>query len=280
MLVNLNDVLKIGRERGIGVGAVNTPNLETLCAVIKVAEELDIPVIVSHAQIHEFINTIDVIGPIMLDLASKAKVPVCVHLDHGETVEFCKKAIDLGFTSVMIDASTMAYEDNIRTTKEVVEYAHSHGATVEAELGQLPNREDGGEGVQDASSLYTNPELVPDFVSRTGIDALAIAFGTAHGIYKVKPILNIDIIKQVRAKSDIHLVMHGGSGLSFEDYQNAIKAGINKINYYTYMNYEGYAACKEIIERNPTGFYHDLTVAARDAQATKIKEILKVFSNK
>ena len=280
MLVNLNDVLKIGRERGIAVGAINTPNLETLSAAIQVAEELNIPIIVSHAQMHEFINTIDVIGPIMRVLASKAKVPVGVQLDHGETVEFCKKAIDLGFTSVMIDASTMEYEDNIKTTREVVEYAHAHGATVEAELGQLPNREDGGSASQDPTTLYTNPELVPDFVSRTGVDALAIAFGTAHGIYKVKPILNIDIIKQVRAKSDINLVMHGGSGLTHEDYQNAIKAGINKINYYTYMNYEGYRACKEIIDKQPTGFYHDLTVASRTYQANKLREILKVFSNK
>ena len=183
MLVNLNDVLKIGRERGIAVGAINTPNLETLSAAIQVAEELNIPIIVSHAQIHEFINTIDVIGPIMLFLASKAKVPVCVHLDHGETVEFCKKAIDLGFTSVMIDASTMEYEDNIKTTREVVEYAHAHGATVEAELGQLPNREDGGSASQDPTTLYTNPELVPDFVSRTGVDALAIAFGVLISKY-------------------------------------------------------------------------------------------------
>ena len=191
MLVNLNEILKIGQERGIAVGAVNTPNLETLSAVISAAEELDVPVIVSHAQIHEFINTIDVIGPIMLMLAKNAKVPVCVHLDHGETVEFCKKAIDLGFSSVMIDASTMAYEDNIRVTKEVVEYAHAHGASVEAELGQLPNREDGGDSANDPTKLYTDPNLVPDFVNRTGVDALAIAFGTAHGIYKVKKIANV-----------------------------------------------------------------------------------------
>ena len=280
MLVNLNEILKIGQERGIAVGAVNTPNLETLSAVISAAEELDVPVIVSHAQIHEFINTIDVIGPIMLMLAKNAKVPVCVHLDHGETVEFCKKAIDLGFSSVMIDASTMAYEDNIRVTKEVVEYAHAHGASVEAELGQLPNREDGGDSANDPTKLYTDPNLVPDFVNRTGVDALAIAFGTAHGIYKVKPVLNIDIIRQVRAKSNIPLVMHGGSGLSHDDYRNAIEAGINKINYYTYMNYEGYAACKEVIERNPTGFYHDLTIASRNAQANTIKTVLSVFAKK
>lgn len=280
MLANLNEVLKIGRERNIAIGAINTPNLETLSAVISVAEELDIPVIVSHAQIHEFINTIDVIGPIMLELAKRAKVPVCVHLDHGESYDFCKKAIDLGFTSVMIDASTLPYEENIVVTKKVVDYAHDHGVTVEAELGQLPNREDGGESTVDQTSLYTNPKLVPDFVARTGVDALAIAFGTAHGIYKVKPILNIDIIRQVREVSDINLVMHGGSGLTNEDYQNAIQAGINKINYYTYMNYEGYAACKEIIEKQPAGFYHDLTVAARKAQENKIREILNVFIGK
>lgn len=278
MLVNLKDVLDIGRKRNIAVGAINTPNLETIIATIKVAEKYDIPLIIAHAQLHESVISIDIIGPVMLEMAKKAKVPVCVHLDHGETYEFCKKAIDMGFTGVMIDASLLPYEENIALTKKVVEYAHKHNVGVEAELGQLPNRESGVGNDSEATSRYTDPKLVPDFVSRTGVDALAIAFGTAHGIYKVKPVLNIDIIRQVRAVSDIHLVMHGGSGLAHKDYRDAIEAGINKINYYTYMSYEGYAAAKELIEKEPTGFFHDICTAATEAETKKLEEILEVFS--
>lgn len=277
MLVTLDEVLKLGRERRIGVGAINTPNLETIVAALSVAEEYNMPIIIAHAQLHDAIIEIDIIGPVMLELAKRAKVPVCVHLDHGESYEFCKKAIDLGFTGVMIDASTMPYEENIAITKKVVEYAHAHGVSVEAELGQLPNRESGVGNDDTAMSRYTDPKLVPDFVQKTGVDALAIAFGTAHGIYKVKPVLNIDIIRQVRAVSDVHLVMHGGSGLSHEDYKNAINAGINKLNYYTYMAYEGYAAAKELIEKEEKGPYHNICVAATKAETNKLREILKVF---
>ncbi|MFA7127491.1 MAG: class II fructose-bisphosphate aldolase, partial [Bacilli bacterium] len=180
---------------------------------------------------------------------------------------------------VMIDASLLDYEKNIALTKKVVEYAHARGATVEAELGQLPNRESGDSGSVEAKSHYTNPQLVPDFVKKTGIDALAIAFGTAHGIYKVKPILNFDVIREVRKISDIPLVMHGGSGLQHADYIEAIKAGIDKINYYTYMSYEGYAAAKTLIEKQPTGFYHDICNVATKAEEKKLEEILAVFSN-
>ncbi|MFA7032010.1 MAG: class II fructose-bisphosphate aldolase [Bacilli bacterium] len=279
MLVNLNEIFKVSRQTHTAVGAINTPNLETLIAAISVAEKYNIPLIIAHAQLHDSLMKIEIIGPIMLDMAKKANVPVCVHLDHGESFEFCKKAIDLGFSSVMIDASLLDYEDNIAITKKTVNYAHARGVTVEAELGQLPNRESGDSGSDEAKSHYTDPKLVPDFVEKTGIDALAIAFGTAHGIYKTKPILNFDIIRQVRKLSNIPLVMHGGSGLQHADYIEAIKAGINKINYYTYMSYEGYAAAKALIEKQPTGFYHDICDVATKAEEKKLEEILAVFSN-
>lgn len=280
MLVNLNEVLKISEEKHIGIGAINTPNLETLIAAIEVAEELNVPLIVAHAPLHDSVMPLDTIGPVMLMFAKKAKVPVCVHLDHGGDFDVCKKAIDMGFTSVMIDASTSPYNENVAVTKKVVEYAHAHQATVEAELGQLPNREAGVGNDEVAVSRYTDPELVPDFVEKTNVDALAIAFGTAHGIYKVKPVLNIDVVRNVRKMSNIHLVMHGGSGLTHEDYKEAIAAGINKINYYTYMSYEGYAAAKALAEKEPTGFFHDMCYVATEAEKKKLREILSVFANK
>ena len=279
MLANLKDVIAISKRNGGAVGAFNTPNLECLLAVLDGAEKLNVPVIISHAQLHESVAPIDKIGVVMVELAKRAKVPVCVHLDHGEDIEYCKRAIALGFTSVMIDYSTLPYEENVKGTAEMVKYAHAHGVDVEAELGALPQREGGvGEAAKDPTALYTKPELVPDFLERTGIDALAIAFGTAHGIYTTKPVLNMDIIIKVREISDIPLVMHGGSGISHEEYREVIRRGIGKINYYSYMSYAGFAAAKAHAEKQGCGFFHDMALDAQKAMEENALTTLKVFS--
>ena len=278
MIASLREVIAISKKNGRAVGSFNTPNLECLLAVLGAAEKLNVPVIIAHAQCHESVSPIQKIGPVMVELAKRASVPVCVHLDHGEDFDYCKQAIALGFTSVMIDYSTLPYEDNVKGTAEVVAYAHARGVDVEAELGALPQREGGGESAADPTALYTKPELVPDFLARTGVDALAIAFGTAHGIYKTTPVLNLDIIDEVRKKTDIPLVMHGGSGISHEVYRDVIRRGINKINYYTYMSYAGYAAAKELTQTNPTGFFHDMALHAQKAMEENALTTLRVFS--
>lgn len=278
MIASLREVIAISKKNGRAVGSFNTPNLECLLAVLGAAEKLNVPVIIAHAQCHEGVSPIQKIGPVMVELAKRASVPVCVHLDHGEDFDYCKQAIALGFTSVMIDYSTLPYEDNVKGTAEVVAYAHAHGVDVEAELGALPQREGGGESAADPTALYTKPELVPDFLARTGVDALAIAFGTAHGIYKTTPVLNLDIIDEVRKKTDIPLVMHGGSGISHEVYRDVIRRGINKINYYTYMSYAGYAAAKVLSAAQPAGFFHDMALHAQKAMEENALATLMVFS--
>lgn len=280
MLVGLKEITAEGKKRGIAVGNFNTPNLECLIAVLDAAEELEVPIIIAHAQCHEDVAPLDKIGPVMVELAKRSKVKVCVHLDHGEDFEYCKRAIALGFTSIMIDYSTLSYEKNLKGTAEVVKYAHEHGVDVEAELGSMPAREGGGEETVSKESLYTNPELVPEYVSKTGVDALAIAFGTAHGIYKEKPVLNMDIITEVTKKTDLPLVMHGGSGISHDEYREVIKRGIRKINYYSYMSYAGYAAAKETVEAKEADFYHNLALNAQKAMKENALTTLKVFSNK
>jgi len=184
----------------------------------------------------------------------------------------------------MIDYSTKVYEENVAGTREVVEYAHAHGVDVEAELGRLPQREGGKDDpnalVYDPNEMYTKPALVPDYIARTGIDALAIAFGTAHGIYKTKPVLNMDIISEVRRLTDIPLVMHGGSGISHDDYREVIRRGINKINYFSYMSYEGYAAAKAAVEAKPADFFHELAYRAQLAMKENALTTLKVFTGK
>ncbi|MCQ2385460.1 MAG: class II fructose-bisphosphate aldolase, partial [Clostridia bacterium] len=202
MLVTLKEILAEGKKRKIAIGSFNTPNSESLIAVLEAAEELNLPVIIAHAQCHEYAAPLDRVGPMMVALAKTAKVPVCVHLDHGEEYEYCKKSIELGFTSVMIDKSALPYEENLAESKKMVEYAHAHGASVEAELGCLPARENGGSnGSISAADMYTNPALVKRFTEETGVDALAIAFGTAHGIYQGKPVLNMDVITNVKKET-------------------------------------------------------------------------------
>ncbi|MBQ8229459.1 MAG: class II fructose-bisphosphate aldolase [Clostridia bacterium] len=279
MLVGLKEIMQIGKERNIGIASFNTPNLECLLAVLDAAETLNVPVIISHAQCHEAVAPLDKIGPVMVELAKRSSIKVCVHLDHGEDFDYCKRAIEMGFTSVMIDYSTLPYEKNVLGTREIVEYAHGKGVEVEAELGALPQREDGGEIAKSPSELYTKPELVPDFLSKTGIDALAIAFGTAHGIYKAKPVLNMDIITEVRKLTDIPLVMHGGSGISREEYREAIRRGINKINYYSYMAYDGYAAAKKAIAVKESDYFHNLALSAQTAMKENALNTLKIFTN-
>ena len=280
MLASLKEVCEIAKKNHAAVGSFNTPNLECLLAVLGAAEKLNVPVIIAHAQCHEDVSPLDKIGRVMAELARHASVPVCVHLDHGEDFDYCKRAIELGFTSVMIDYSTLPYEENVKGTKKVADYAHAYGVDVEAELGALPQREGGGESAANPEELYTKPELVKDYIARTGVDALAIAFGTAHGIYKTKPVLNMDIITQVRKLTDLPLVMHGGSGISHEEYREAIRRGISKINYYSYMAYEGYAAAKATIEEKSADFYHNLALNAQKAMYENALQTLKVFSEK
>ena len=286
MLVTLNDVMMIAEQQGIAIGAFNTPNLETLRAAIESAEELERPVIVQHCQMHEELIPLDIIGPIMLDHAARASVPVCVHLDHGEDLDYLKRALDMGFTSVMYDGSVHPYEENLATTKRAVELAEKYGANVEAELGSMGKREfgSGKPGEEDNQKIYTDPDMAKEFVEQTGIDALACSFGTTHGIYLTDPKLNFDIVKDVRAKADgIPVVMHGGSGVSEEDYHQAIAAGVRKINYFTYMDKAAGNAAAEYIASVEDGqpyFYSALRLKAMDAMKEDIKRAMLVFAGK
>lgn len=279
MIISMKEAMDIAKERHIAIGAFNGTTSESALAILEAAEELDVPVIFMHAQCHDSIAPLDMIGPMMIAMAKASKAKVVVHLDHGEDFEYCKRAIDMGFNSVMIDYSTLQYEDNIKGTKEVVDYAHARNVSVEAELGAMPSVEGGAKQDAKPEDLYTKVELVNDFVDRTGVDILAIAFGTAHGIYKTKPVLNMDIISEVRKVSDIPLVMHGGSGVSEDEYREVIKRGINKINYYTYMSYAGYAKAKEICDKKEKDYYHTLAWEVKDAMKDNIKKAIKVFSN-
>lgn len=280
MLVNLNEVLKYAEDNNCAVGMFNATGFDSIQAIISAAEELNVPVIIAHAECHNVFNDIGLVGPAMLAAARNAKVPVCVHLDHGETIEMIERAIEIGFTSVMVDASTLPYEENVRMTKDVVKKAHAKNVSVEAELGRLPNREGGGENSAKPEDFYTNAEEAKKFVEETGIDALAIAFGTAHGFYKSTPKLDFDVVRNCRKTTGLPLVMHGGSGVSEEGFKTAINSGIRKINYYSYMSKAGYMRAKEVIDSNQTFFLHEVIYEAMKAMNENVKTALRIFSNK
>ena len=285
MLVTLKEVMKIAEERKIAIGSFNTPNLEGVRAVIEAAEELNLPVIIQFAQCHESWIPLDVIGPIMLDAAKRAKVPVCAHLDHGETLEYLEHALNMGFTSIMYDGSVLSYEENLENTKKAVAMATKTGASVEAELGSMGRRESGAgddSGELDETKIYTDPVRAAEFVKETGIDALACSFGTTHGIYLTEPKLDFDIVKKARELTDnIPIVMHGGSGVSKEDYHKGVHAGVRKVNYFTYMDKSGGSAVAEYVKSLSGGevtFYSVMVAKAREAMKENVKAAMKMFA--
>lgn len=274
MLVTLKEILKLAEAKGCAIGSFNTPNMASIKAVIAAAEEKNEPVIIMHAQVHEEmgLSKMDEIAPVMLFFADRAKVPVCVHLDHGEDLDYVKRGLELGFTSVMYDGSNLDEKLNLANTSIAVELAARYGASVEAEIGSMGARESGTSG---GESIYTDPIAAEMFAQETGIDALACAFGTAHGVYLTQPKLDFERLSEIKNKVDIPLVMHGGSGVSHEDYRKVIQLGIRKINYYTYMAKAGGNAVSEMEDKT---FYHDIEVAAIEAMKTDVITAINVFS--
>jgi len=286
MLVTLNHVLSIAEERKFAIGSFNTPNQESVQAVITAAEELNLPVIIQFAQCHDTWISLDVIGPIMIAAAERANVPVCVHLDHGETLDYLQRALNLGFTSIMYDGSTSSYEDNRNQTRKAVMMAAKTGASVEAELGSMGKRETGtGEtdAQSDSTKIYTDPVLACQFVQETGIDALACSFGTTHGIYLTEPKLDFDVVRKVRELTEgkVPIVMHGGSGVSKDDYSKAIAAGVRKVNYFTYMDKAGGSAAAEYLRSVQSGtpvFFSAIMGIARKSMQENAKNAMKMFA--
>ncbi len=276
MLVNLVEILKLAEEKKCAVGAFNTPNLECINAVIAAAEDLNVPVIISHAELHEEVSPLSRIGPVMVLAAQNAKVPVCVHLDHCETLDYMKEALEIGFTGVMYDGSTLPYEENLANTKKAVAMAKDYNCGVEAELGALASREGGAASA--SGPVYTDPDEAVSFCRETGIDALAPSFGTAHGIYKSKPVLDLDRVRVISEKTGLPLVMHGGSGVSPDDYRTGIKNGLRKINYYSYMSKAGTQAVKDLLEKEDVTFFHDLALAAEQAMSADAEKAMRVFA--
>ncbi len=248
MLVNMKEILAKAKEGHYGVGLFNAVNVEMARAVIETAEERNAPVIVGTAEVLLPAMSLERVAEYLIPMAKKAKVPVCVHYDHGLTFEKCMEALQLGFTSVMYDCSTDEYEVNVAKVAEMVKICHALGATVEGELGHVGDNEgsaEGSEHLTDPSAFFTDVNLARDFVDRTGVDALAVAVGNAHGDYKFPPKLDFARIEDIAARTGVPLVLHGGSGLSDDDFRTAVSKGICKVNIFTDIDKAGKAGIEE-----------------------------------
>lgn len=274
MLVNLKDVLVPAKKNHYAVGLFNAVNLELARGILDAAERSGSPVIMGTAEVLFPYGPLEEVSYFFLPMAKKAKVPVVIHLDHGLNKETCLKALDLGFTSIMYDCSTDAYEDNVRKVKEMADIAHEYGATIEGELGHVGDNEG-----TDPSFFYTEPEMAKDYVERTGVDALAIAVGNAHGAYKFPPRLDFERIRAIAKEVTVPLVLHGGSGLTDHDFRQAIVDGISKVNIFTDINSAAAEAVKRQFTDSGKGITDLIPAAVEAVSLETMKKLLLFGSN-
>lgn len=276
MLVNLNQVLVPARERGYCVGAFNVFNLETVDAVYRAAVDLKAPVIFAFGEKYIEVANIRIIATIVREFAGRTTLPMVLHLDHCNSVEVIYKAVQAGFTSVMFDGSRLSFSENLTQTRRVVEFAHSVGVTVEAELGSVPFDHAQSEVPEE---YLTRVHEAVRFVEETGVDALAVAIGTAHGEYKGRPKIRHDRLREIAANIPLPLVLHGGSGVPEEDILQAVRTGIAKINVNTQISAAAVKRLKALCVKEKPGHLSDLLHEAEEAMVDEVKAYIQVFAN-
>lgn len=276
MLVNMNEVLLPAREGRYAVGLFNAVNLELARGILAAAQRTGSPVIMGTAEVLFPYGPLEEVSYYLIPMAKKTGVPVVIHLDHGLKKETCLKALDLGFTSIMYDCSTDDYDTNVEKVREMAEIAHSRGATIEGELGHVGDNTDAAEA--DPSFFYTDPGQARDFVEKTRVDALAVAVGTAHGAYKLPPKLDFDRIRAIKEQAKVPLVLHGGSGLTDEDFRKAIRAGISKINIFTDINVAAVRGARQHFVSDDKGLT-ELIPAAVEAVERETAKKMELFGS-
>lgn len=274
-LVQMKTLLENAEKRNMAVGAFSVGNMEMVMGAVAAAEELNTPIILQIAECRLKNSPLELMGPMMLSAAKNSKVDIAVHLDHGLKFETVQKALQLGFTSVMFDGSVLPLAENIQAVKRVRAEADKYGATVEAELGVVGGNE--GEG-KDHEILCTNPDDAKLFCDETNVDALAVAIGNAHGNYPVLPNLRFDVLDDINKMVDVPLVLHGGTGITDEMFQQAITLGVRKVNIATasFDHLAKYALdyCRPIEKAN----FFDLSHAEMEGVYENVKRHIKVFS--
>ena len=276
MLVNMRELLEDAEMGNYAVGSFSVANMEMVLGVLKAAEELNAPVILQIAEVRLKQSPLEIIGPLMVAAAENASTPVAVHFDHGKTIEKITEALDIGFTSVMFDGSHLPLEENIEMTKKIILTAEEYDAAVEAEIGCVGGSEDGSE---DIAINCTKPDDAVRFEKETGVDALAIAIGNAHGNYKSTPKLRFDILKQVDDMTDTPLVLHGGTGISPEDFVKCSKTGIKKINIATATFDSVENNVREAYKNGNIKGYYDLHEAEIEGAYKNAKRHILIFGS-
>lgn len=276
MLVNLNDVLVSARQQGKAVGAFNIYSLETIEAVFRAAVDLNRPVIFAFGEQYIEVANIKIIATMVQEFAGRTQLPMVLHLDHCKSVDVIYKAVQAGFTSVMFDGSKLPFEENLARTKAVVDFAHSVGVSVEAELGSVPFDHNQA-GIPE--EYLTKVDEAKRFVAETGVDALAVAIGTVHGEYKGKPKIYHDRLQELAAEISIPLVLHGGSGVPDEDIQQAIRAGVSKINVNTQISSVAVKRLKELCAKDKPGHLSDLLHEIEEVMVDEVKTFVKLFGD-
>ena len=274
-LVTMKTLLEQAQAERRGVGAFSVGNMEMVKGAVQAAEELGTPIILQIAEVRLKHSPLHLMGPMMVQAAKEAEVDIAVHLDHGLTIGNVRQALELGFTSVMYDSSTHPFEENIGRTREVAEMAKAYGATVEAELGLVGGSEDGS---CDHGIRCTDPRDAKIFCERTGVDALAVAIGNAHGNYPVAPKLAFDVLEQIHAETEgLPLVLHGGSGITDEDFQTAIRKGIVKVNIATASFNRLMERTEEYMQTEGAHNYFSLNEAMVRGTYENVKHHIEVF---
>ena len=274
MLVNFQHILPKAQREHYAVGLFNALNTEMARGVIGAAEALRSPVIVGTAEILLPYSPLECVCDALKFMAQRTDVPVVLHYDHGLTFDKCMEALKLGFTSLMYDCSTDPYEENVRKLAELTRIAHAFGATVEAELGHVGDNDSDEPVLEDPSAFYTDPVQAKEFVDKTHVDALAIAVGTAHGAYRFTPKLDFDRIVAIRqAIPDTPLVLHGGSGLSDDDFRRAIQCGIAKVNIFTDINVAGTRAIREAVQAEKCAMTDLMNLQVEAVKAETMKKM-------
>ena len=276
MLVNMKQLLNKAKLTEYAVGSFSVSNMEMVMGIIKAAEEINAPIILQIAQVRLKHSPLELIGPLMIAAAKEASVPVAVHLDHGTTVDCIAQALELGFTSVMFDGSHLPLSENIKMTQQVVDMAKLFSAGVEAEIGCVGGSEDGS---KDIAMRCTAPAQAEEFVKACGVDALAIAIGNAHGNYKEAPCLRFDILEQVHTLVDIPLVLHGGTGITTEDFIRCRKNGIKKINIATATFDSVERTVRRAYENGEINGYYDLQSAEVQGAYENAKKHIEIFAS-
>lgn len=276
MLINMRALLADAQDGNYAVGSFSVANMEMVLGVLKAAKELNAPIILQIAEVRLKQSPLEIIGPLMVAAAENADTPVAVHFDHGKTVEKISEALDLGFTSVMFDGSHLPLDENIEMTKKVIALADEYDAAVEAEIGCVGGSEDGSENI---AINCTKPEDAVRFEKETGVDALAIAIGNAHGNYKDTPKLRFDILQKVNELTDTPLVLHGGTGISPDDFVKCSKTGIKKINIATATFDSVEQSVRKAYENNKINGYYDLHEAEIEGAYQNAKRHILIFGS-